>query len=189
MRNDLLSTVAPAADADAAATPAAPKLPRAPRKPRSAKQPADAAVGATVPVLTTEPAPTPDATPADATPAPVAAEPAAEPAPRVLPIARTCATIARNATNFGGTLSDRDHAYITFYASLAALAADGIVTIRAIADSGRGPAYNGSAKPHDAGVVNRLRKAGLLTVEADGTSFAFTPNAHTLRSYVAGVGA
>lgn len=122
-------------------------------------------------------------------PATVEAAPAAEPAaaPRVIPIMRTCATIARNATNYGGTLSDRDHAYIAFFASFAKHAPGGIVTVRAIVDSGRRPAYSGSSKPHDAGVVNRLRNAGLLTVEADGTSFAFTDAATTLKSYAAGV--
>lgn len=153
--SDLLATVAPVTEA----TPAKPVKPL--RKPRVAK-PAAAPVADDVPAVT--------------------AEPAAE-APRVAPIMRTCATIARNATNFGGTLSDRDHAYIAFFASFAKAAADGIVTVRTIVDSGRVPAYSGSAKPHDAGVVNRLRKAGLLTVEADGTSFAFTPAALTLKSY------
>jgi hypothetical protein len=160
-----------------AAKPAKPA--KLPRKPRAAKPAAVAADTAP-----TAPVANDTATPPTSEPTPPAAEPAD--APRVIGTARTAATVARNATNFGGTLSDRDHAYIAFYASLAG-AVGATVTLADIANCGRGPAYGGSAKPHDAGVINRLRKAGLLTVESDGSSFAFTPAAASLKSFVSGV--
>ncbi|MET4190735.1 MULTISPECIES: hypothetical protein [unclassified Bradyrhizobium] len=100
-------------------------------------------------------------------------------------ITRTAATVAAQRTNFGG-LSDRDNAYLTFYASLAKAATDGTVTIAGIVASGRGPDYAGSAKPHDAGVIVRLGKAGLLTSTADGHGFTFTDSARSLAAYARG---
>jgi hypothetical protein len=106
--------------------------------------------------------------PATAKPATAKAAPAAKPetttatAPRVpANITRTIATVERGACNFGGTISDRDNAYFGFYKQLIA-ANGGKLTVAAIVASGRKPAYNGSAKPHDAGVIQRLGKAGLL---------------------------
>lgn len=106
---------------------------------------------------------------------------AAKPSAR---IARTAATIVRQATNFGG-LSDRDTAYLAFYASFAKAASNGVVTLSAIVESGRKPAYNGSAKPHDAGVIVRLTKAGLIVPTDAGHNFTFTAKAKTLAAYTA----
>lgn len=164
---DLLATVtAPVAPTVEAAKPAKLRTAPKPAKPATDK-PAKAAKPVTAPVEPVE----------------------AEPAVRVLPITRTCATIAANATSFG-SLSDRDHAYITYYAGLAKRAKNGVLTIRAIADhfaaTGARPIGPASAKPHDAGVVNRLRKAGIVTVESDGSSFKFTKAATTHKSYAAG---
>jgi hypothetical protein len=155
---DLLSgTTAPAPAATAPATPAPtdakPAKPAKPRKPVAAKP-------------TTEAKPAPVAKPAPAADA--------EPAVRVIGTARTAATIANGAASFGGVLSDRDQAYLAFFASFAGAKRDKRVTVSDIANSGRRPAYNGSNKPHDAGVVTRLAKAGILTVEADGAAFTFT---------------
>lgn len=120
-------------------------------------------------------------------PAPVTAttEPvAAQPASPSRNVTRTAATIAKQLCNFGG-LTDRDTAYLSFYASLGKLTG-GTVTVRAIAESGRRPDYSGSSKPHDAGVIQRLAKAGLLTVTPDGGSFTFSPAARTHAAYIAG---
>lgn len=99
-------------------------------------------------------------------------------------ISRTATTIAANRTNFGGSLSDRDNAYITFFASF--VSGNKPIAIRAIAESARGPAYNGSAKPYDAGVVNRLRKAGVISVSEAGDTFTFTKTGRSLASFVSG---
>ena len=88
-------------------------------------------------------------------------------------VTRTAATIAKAATNFGG-LSDRDSAYITFYAGFAKRNGNKPITIADIHAAGTRPAYNGSNKPHDAGVIVRLGKAGLITASPDGSSFTFT---------------
>ncbi len=117
-------------------------------------------------------------TPAPATPVVAVAKPAAG-------LARTARTIVANATNFGN-LSDRDTAYISFYAGLAKRSVTGVVTLADIVASGQRPAYVGSNKPHDAGVINRLAKANLLTASADGTSFSFRDAAKTHAAYAAG---
>lgn len=110
-------------------------------------------------------------------------KPEAAPSKPSANVNRTIATIAKQACNFGGTVSDRDSAYIAFYASLARALPGGVVTIRAIAESGRKPAYNGSAKPHDAGVVQRLHKAGIVAASPDGSSFTFTKHGQSLKAY------
>lgn len=105
-------------------------------------------------------------------------------------VTRTAATIAAQACNFG-SLSDRDTTYMRFYASLARKAANGVVTLRAIVDSGhaRVPgATFASAKPHDAGVIQRLNKAGLVSIRDNGAAFVFTKASHTHAAYVAGFG-
>lgn len=112
-----------------------------------------------------------------AEPAPVAvAVTADKPARAPAGIARTASTIAAMRCNFGA-LSDRDEAYFSFYASLAKASPDGTVTVRAIAESGRAPRYTGSAKPHDAGAIQRLHKAGIIATSADGAGFTFTDGA------------
>lgn len=98
-------------------------------------------------------------------------------------VSRTIATVARQATNFGGNLSDRDAAYLAFYSRFAKAAPDGTVTVRAIAESGARPAYNGSNKPHDAGVIVRLTKAGILATAPDGSSFTVTERGKALKPY------
>jgi hypothetical protein len=136
--------------------------------------------------LPTKPATT-DAAPAKPAklvkPATVAVVAKPEPAKPSRDITRTAATIAANATNFGGVLSDRDTAYIAFFASFAKAHPSKPVTVAELATSGRTPAYNGSAKPHDAGVVNRLAKAGLITKASDGSSFTFTKAGTTTKAY------
>lgn len=114
--------------------------------------------------------------------APVVAKPA-EPAKPSANVTRTVATIARGACNFGG-LSDRDTAYLAFYAGFAKRNATGNVTVRAIAEAGTRPAYTGSAKPHDAGVIQRLNKAGLLVLHNGAADFTFTNKAKTLAAYI-----
>lgn len=132
---------------------------------------------------------------------PVAAKPAAKLTPIVAPLAtetpavstpsanisRTERTIAKLATNFGG-LSDRDNAYIAFFARIAKRAASGIVTVRDIVADGGRPDYAGSSKPHDAGVIVRLNKAGVLASTADGASFAFTNSGKALSAYASASG-
>lgn len=148
---------APAAPATTEATAAKPVVAKLtkPRKPAATKPAADAKPA----TVATKPAP---------------AAPDAEPAARIIGTARTAATIANGAASFGGVLSDRDQAYLAFFASFAGAKRDKRVTVSDIANSGRRPAYNGSNKPHDAGVVTRLAKAGILTVEAGGAAFTFT---------------
>lgn len=97
-------------------------------------------------------------------------------------ITRTAATVARNVTAFN-ELSDRDSAYLAFYASLAKAAPSGVVTLADIVASGRRPTYNGSNKPHDAGVINRLRKASFIAPVSDGTSFTITDNGKSRAEY------
>jgi hypothetical protein len=121
--------------------------------------------------------------PVAAKPAKPAAKPADAPAKPSANVNRTIATIAAQACNFGGVVSTRDEAYLAFYASFAKAARDGVATVRAIAESGRKPAYNGSNKPHDAGVVQRLHKAGIINAASDGSSFRFTDLGRKHKAY------
>lgn len=132
-----------------------------------------AAARATVTTVTT-------VAPADVAtlPASVTAPAAAKP---IRGLAATARTIVANATHFGG-ISDRDTAYIAFYAGIAKRG-DGTVTLASLATTGDRPTYVGSNKPHDAGVINRLTKAGLVTPTADGRAFTFTTAAHTHAAY------
>ncbi len=104
-----------------------------------------------------------------AKPAAADAAPVAKPSGNVT---RTARTIAAQATNFGG-LSDRDNAYLAFFAGFAKRTG-GRVAIADVHASGLLPDYSGSRKPHDAGVIVRLTKAGLVSPASDGTSFTFT---------------
>lgn len=103
--------------------------------------------------------------------APVAAKPSAN-------ITRTAATVARQATHFGD-LTDRDNAYFGFYKRLIA-ANGGKLTIAAIHGSGSRPTplpgtSFSSDKPHDAGVIVRLGKAGLIAgLGTDASPIALT---------------
>lgn len=116
-----------------------------------------------------------------------AAAPVSTAAKPVRGVARTCSTIARDATNYGGSLSDRDNAYLAFYAGFAKRASNGIVTVADIAtrfrDLGAKPDYIGSCKPHDAGVIVRLTKAGIIKHVSDGTSFTFTDTGKQSKLY------
>lgn len=117
-------------------------------------------------------------------PAPVTVAPVTAPATEAKPranITRTAATIAAQRTNFGD-LSDRDNAYLAFYGSLAR-ATGHRTTVAAIVESGKRPDYNGSNKPHDAGVIVRLCKAGLAVTSDNGNAIAFTPKAQSLAAY------
>lgn len=133
---------------------------------------------ASKPVTTKPVAPATPAKPV-AIAAPVTTDAPAKPSAN---ITRTAACVARNRTNFGN-LSDRDTAYLGFYASFAKRNGGKPVTIADIVASGREPAYAGSRKPHDAGVINRLRKAGLIAPATDGHSFTFTKLAETHAAY------
>lgn len=123
------------------------------------------------------------AKPVAAKPAPAPAVAATDAAPKTpANVTRTIATIAKRATNFGG-LSDRDNAYIAFFASFAKRDG-GSVTIATLAASGARPSVPGSsAKPHDAGAVNRLVSAGLIR-EAGGV-ITFTDAGKSLAAYTA----
>lgn len=115
---------------------------------------------------------TPDA---GITEAPVAAKPSGS-------ITRTAATIVRGLCNFGG-LTDRDAAYITFFATFCKRPDMPTVTLAEIRETTARPDYAGSAKAYDAGVIQRLTKAGLLKHTADGTAFEFTDAAKTHAAY------
>lgn len=112
----------------------------------------------------------------------IAVEAAPKPARILTNVKHTVATIAAAACSFGGTVSHRDECYLAFYAGFAKRG-NGTVTVEAIAQSGKRPAYAGSNKPHDAGVVQRLTKAGLVALAADGASFTFTDKAKALAAY------
>jgi hypothetical protein len=88
-------------------------------------------------------------------------------------ITRTAATIHAMRANFA-SLSDRDQAYFAFICTFAGVKRDQTVTIKDIVESKRFPNWAGSKKPHDAGVMERLVKAGLLVEGDAGHSFRFT---------------
>lgn len=81
-------------------------------------------------------------------------------------IARTVRTVLAGRTNFG-EISDRDNAYLAFYAGLCRKHG-GSVTVSQIHSDGGRPATPGSSnKPHDAGAIVRLSKAGLISFAGD----------------------
>ena len=91
-------------------------------------------------------------------------------------VARTADTVARGATHYGAT-SYRDGAYAAFY--YLNRDANGVVTLAALAAYQRNPHYAGSAKPHDAGAINRAARAGTIVKANDGASFTFTERGET----------
>lgn len=100
---------------------------------------------------------------------------------------RTAATIAAGRCSFGGNLSERDTAYLAFYARFAK-ATGGAVIVADIARTHRAdttilPAYAGSNKPHDAGVFQRLAKAGMLVIHDNGHRATFTPTGTARAEY------
>lgn len=141
-----------------------------PAKPATAK-PASKPAKPVTAAVSAKPVP---ATTDAATVAPAVAKP-------IRGVAATARTIAAQATHFGG-LSDRDTAYLGFYAGIAKRNG-GTCDIAAIALAGTRPAYDGSNKPHDAGVIVRLTKAGLAKPATDGRSFTFTDLAKTHAAY------
>lgn len=121
-------------------------------------------------------------------PAPVTGEqPAATVAAPVAPtriggftlgnIARTAGVVVAQRTHYG-TTSSRDEAYLALFATTAADAEkcpDGTtITLAALASHGTNKFYTGSAKPHDAGAINRAIKAGNATKSDDGKSISLT---------------
>lgn len=109
-----------------------------------------------------------------------------KPAKPVGSLTRTAATVVAQRTNFN-SLTERDEAYIAFFASFAKLnKTTGVVTLSDIRTSGKKPTYNGSDKSFDAGVIVRLTKANVLKPTATGDGFAFTDHGKTLKPYHAG---
>lgn len=105
-------------------------------------------------------------------------------------LARDAVTVARNATNFE-TSSDRDTAYMLFFGRVMR-ANNGTATLAQIHAAGApssdgkrrsNPHYNGSAKATDAGAINRLRKAGYITVSPDGNTLTATATGKALAAY------
>lgn len=104
-------------------------------------------------------------------------------------LARDAATVSRNATNFAQS-SDRDTAYLLFFGSVMRKNGD-TATLAQIADAGTpagknrrvNPHYTGSAKATDAGAINRLKKAGLITASADGRTLTATSLAKSNAAY------
>lgn len=94
-------------------------------------------------------------------------------------IARTAGRVVAGATHFGAE-SDRDNAYLRLFLDGANDAermpnGDGrSVTLAALASYGTNPFYGGSAKPHDAGAINRAIKAGHATRSDDGRTVTLT---------------
>ena len=143
------------------------------------------------------------AKPAKATKAAVAApvaQPAAKaaPAPKAAPETlyrsenRDAQTVVAAATNFA-QYSDRDTAYLAFFGSVMR-ANGGKATLSQIHFAGKpvtgtsrtlNPLYTGSAKATDAGAINRLAKAGYLTVSADGKTLTATDKAKAQAAYSA----
>lgn len=149
--------------------PSTRKIVAKPAKPATVKAAKPAQAGAALPAVI------PAAPIEPATVVPAVAKPSAN-------ITRTAATVVRSATNFA-TLSDRDSAYLAFYAGIAKAAVLGNVTLGNIVLAGTRPNYLGSNKPHDAGVIVRLTKAGLIAPNADGHSFSFTATGKTHGAY------
>lgn len=100
---------------------------------------------------------------------PAAAKPAVNPLHRG--IVRDVAGIAAQRTNFGGE-TDRDRAYLSFFATFAGDKRDATFTLATIRESKRTPAGAfTSAKPTDVGAINRLVKNGMLTFNGDKLTF------------------
>jgi hypothetical protein len=103
---------------------------------------------------------------------------------------RTASTIAAQRTNYG-TTSDRDGAYCALYLTVRDANGEAPVTLAAIAahckalqpnaNKPRNYFYSGpSAKPHDAGVANRCRNGGYITISPDGTTITLTASGEHL---------
>lgn len=108
------------------------------------------------------------------TPETKAAKPAAH-------ITRTAATVAAMRAAYD-TFSERDAAYLSFYAKLAKRN-NGRFTVADIVALGVRAPYAGSNKPHDAGVLERLCKAGIFATSNGGHDFLVTPLGLTHAAY------
>jgi|688.fasta_scaffold222193_1 hypothetical protein len=99
-------------------------------------------------------------------------------------INRTAATVVALRTNFGGVTSDRDTAYLAAFERVrrdTEATPDGeTITLASLAKLVKNPYYTGSAKPHDAGAINRAVKAGNVERAADGHSIKLTARGATL---------
>lgn len=163
------------------------------RKQTKATKPAGilAATVAGVPLGTPVPAVAPVATKPTKPVKPEAAPKAVKPAPvKFGPftggnVGRTASTVAANRTAFGGVTSNRDEAYLALFATVAKAADDGrTITLAKLAERGTNAFYTGSAKPHDAGAINRARKAGNVAVSDDGSSLTLTEAGGKLASAI-----
>lgn len=103
-------------------------------------------------------------------------------------LARDASTVSRNATHFE-QYSDRDTAYLRFFGTVMR-ANNGTATLaqihaagKAVGNKRRNPFYAGSAKATDAGAINRLRKAGYITVSADGDTLTITEAGKSQKAY------
>lgn len=105
----------------------------------------------------------------------------------------TAKRIDIGAANFGGTLSDRDNAYLSHYGKLCRTLGKRTLTLTDIATNSPKAAsgkpvisgYSGSAKAHDAGVVQRLAKAGLVSTGEHGAAITFTAKCNTVAAFTA----
>ena len=130
---------------------------------------------------------------APATQAPATEAPATEAAPVEIvyrTATRDAATVAAQRTNFG-QYSDRDSAYLAFFGSVMRQHGDSATLAQIHAagtDTGNGkrsnPRYTGSAKATDAGAINRLVKAGFVTVSDNGNKLHATERAKADSRYL-----
>lgn len=101
-------------------------------------------------------------------------------------INRTAQTVVAQRTNFSGVTSDRDTAYLASFERVrrdTAETPDGeTITLASLAKLAKNPYYTGSAKPHDAGAINRAVKAGNVEHSADGASIKLTKRGAELAS-------
>jgi hypothetical protein len=91
---------------------------------------------------------------------------------------RQPATEANQGYPFGGVLTERDKAYLRFFAHLAD--SKGVVRMATLAAVDRNPFYAGSNKAADLGIVSRFQKARLVGLFRDGSGFTLTAEALAL---------
>lgn len=92
-------------------------------------------------------------------------------------IARTATTAAAMRYPFD-TASTRDDSYTAFFALAAREHGTGdnkrTVALTALASYGRNPLYSGSAKPHDAGAIERASKRAHIAYDAEARTITLT---------------
>ena len=104
-------------------------------------------------------------------------------------VMRDAQTVTAQRTNFR-RYSNRDAAYLSFFGSVMRRQSD-TATLAEIHAAGtdagggnrRNPFYEGSAKATDAGAINRLVKAGYLTISAGGNRLHATDKARNSEAY------